>query len=580
MIILLNIILIAVAICYLSLRKSYIELSLVLTTITILSIYSKQSIKSFCKSNIKLNKFPYIDFLPIILFITTIYLTLGDNYIYTSQDSLAFWGQYVRWIFINNALWGESSQLIYKHNIPGVPIYEYISTSIFGYSEKNIALSLHFLTCLFLSVVVKKITKNNFDFLVIAPVSFITLPLLGYAFVDIMVDGLLAAAITLYTVMFYSFLNNKEKFYKIIPISIFLVMIKPVSIWYLIFVPFFLFVWCSFFKNVKDKKLLILDAFYIILILAPALYIWYDWNNYVELIGEQREPKILYSQIFSSEFKIKLLKVLTGFNSWAINGKFLLVKIIELPYYITHILLNIITIIMLYKLFNLKNFTVSLILINFFVIFNLFTYLLLITFQFGDYEAENVASIGRYFGLIYVTWIIIFAVVCYYYLIKFSIFSKTKLITFLTIYISAILVLLFSQNHYLKMGPSKEAFKDFKNLKARVILNERTNKTKIYFISQGDFGHEASLFTYVLYPFSKSHGCWSFTNKFIKGKVMHWDCKGSIISRIGGFTHVYIHKLDDIFISEQKKYFKNNQVEEKSLYEIIDNNKKTLLILK
>ena len=57
---------------------------------------------------------------------------------------------------------------------------------------------------------------------------------------------------------------------------------------------------------------------------------------------------------------------------------------------------------------------------------------------------------------------------------------------------------------------------------------------------------------------------------------MHWDCKGSIISRIGGFTHVYIHKLDDIFISEQKKYFKNNQVEEKSLYEIIHNNKKTL----
>ena len=61
---------------------------------------------------------------------------------------------------------------------------------------------------------------------------------------------------------------------------------------------------------------------------------------------------------------------------------------------------------------------------------------------------------------------------------------------------------------------------------------------------------------------------------------MHWDCKGSIISRIGSFTHVYIHKLDDIFISEQKKYFKNNQVEEKSLYEIIHNNKKTLLILK
>ena len=170
-------------------------------------------------------------------------------------------------------------------------------------------------------------------------------------------------------------------------------MIKPVSIWYLIFVPFFLIVWCSFFKKIKDKKLLILDAFNILLILAPALYIWYDWNNYVELIGAQREPKILYSQIFSSEFKIKLLKVLTGFNSWAINGNFLLIKIIELPFYVTHILLNLMTITMLYKQFNLKKFIVTLVIINFFVIFNLFTYLLLITFHFGDYEAENVASI-------------------------------------------------------------------------------------------------------------------------------------------------------------------------------------------
>ena len=580
MTIILNLIFTAVVICYLFLKQSYMELVIVLIFTTILSIYNRKKINLFFR-NIKINKLLYIDFIPIVLFISIISFTLGNDYIYTSQDSLVFWGHYIKWIYLNNELWDNVTELMYKNNIPGVPIYEYIIVSIFGYSEKNIALSLHFLTFLSLSVVVKKLLKNKSDHLILAPIVFIILPLLGYSFVDIMVDGLLASVITLYTVMFYLFLKEKEKFYSLIPISIFLVMIKPVCIWYLLFIPSFLIIWFWFVNKYNDKKLVNFQFFHILLILAPALYIWYDWNNYIELIDAKREPHMLYSQFLSSEFNIKFMKVLTGFNSWAKNGNFLLLKFVELPNYVTHLLLNLITVIILHKQINIKRLIIILAILNIFVVCNLFTYLLLITFHFGDYESENVASIGRYFGLIYVVWLVVIAVLFYNILLKpiFISRTKTKLIFILISYLASISVLLFTQDHYSKMGPSKEAFKDFKALNSHLTLTKKSNSTKVYFISQGNFGHEVDLFYYMLSPFSKKQMCWSFTNRLIPGKTMHWDCKGSIISRLDGYTHVYIHKLDKNFINEQKIYFKNNKIIQKSLYEInFDNNKENTFL--
>ena len=151
---------------------------------------------------------------------------------------------------------------------------------------------------------------------------------------------------------------------------------------------------------------------------------------------------------------------------------------------------------------------------------------------------------------------------------NFDFSNKKKPIYFSTIWLSCIFVLVFSQIYFLKLGPPADAVKDFKNLK--INLNKIKNKKniKIYFVSQGTFGHEASAFFYILSPFTKSHWCWSFTNNNIYGKLMHWDCKGSIVSRLQGYTHVYVYKTDNIFSSEQQSYFKEGLVEEKKLYTI------------
>ena len=565
MMFLLNLIFISVLICYFFLKQNYIELTVIISFLIFFFIYNRCLFLSFIKDEIKLIQFSYFYFIPIIIFTTIVYFTLGTDYIYTSQDALAIWGNHTKWIYENNKLWDHVATLNFKKNIPGVSIYEYLFISIFGFTEKNIVLSLHFLSFLSLSTAVKKVFKDKFDFLIITPMAFIVLPLFGYAFVDIMVDGLLASIVTLYTIMVFLFFNQKEKYYNLIPISIFLVMIKPVGIWYVVFIPVFLGIYSFLFYKKKNS---FLQNIYMILVLFPTLYIWNDWQNYITLIDSRMLPLFSFNEYLSLEFINKVKKVMMGFHSWAMNGNFLLLKIIELPYYITYLILNLITIFLLKKQFNITKTLLIFSIINCFFIFNLFTYLYLMVIYFHDYEAENVASIGRYFGIIHITWVIISSFLIYKKLIKPLFISNriNKFITLIILGMISVATLIFTQNYFLKLGPSKEAIKDFKVLKANFDLNNKGDNSKIYFISQGNVGHEASLFFYMLSPYTKSHGCWSLTNKIILGKIMHWDCKGSLISYLDGYTHVYIDKLDINFINEQKYFFKNNKVNEKSLY--------------
>ena len=53
---------------------------------------------------------------------------------------------------------------------------------------------------------------------------------------------------------------------------------------------------------------------------------------------------------------------------------------------------------------------------------------------------------------------------------------------------------------------------------------------------------------------------------------MRWDCEGSIIKYLDGYTHVYVHKIDDVFFKEQRIHFSNNKIEENKLY-VIKHNK-------
>ena len=123
-----------------------------------------------------------------------------------------------------------------------------------------------------------------------------------------------------------------------------------------------------------------------------------------------------------------------------------------MPFYITHIILNLITIIIL-KNQSIMRIILTLIILNLFLIFNLISYLFLITFHFGDYEANNAASIGRYFGLIYVTWAILCIFLMYQNFIKdrLFLFKNLKFIIFVIIWSISITTLLISQKSFFKI---------------------------------------------------------------------------------------------------------------------------------
>ena len=55
----------------------------------------------------------------------------------------------------------------------------------------------------------------------------------------------------------------------------------------------------------------------------------------------------------------------------------------------------------------------------------------------------------------------------------------------------------------------------------------------------------------------------------------------SIIQYLNGYTHVYVHKIDDVFFKQQRIHFSNNKIEENKLYMIKhnkDNSTKYLVI--
>ena len=137
MVILFNFIVTLVVFFYFILKNDFVQLFVVIGLLSYLTIIYRQTLISFFNLNIKLEKLFFLDFVPILIFLLIIFLILGDEYVYTSQDALSIWGEHIKWIYTHDSLWDKNSDLIFKNNIPGVAIYEYLFVSIFGFSEKK-----------------------------------------------------------------------------------------------------------------------------------------------------------------------------------------------------------------------------------------------------------------------------------------------------------------------------------------------------------------------------------------------------------------------------------------------------------
>ena len=75
-------------------ENDFVQLFVVIGLLSFLTIIYRQTLISFFNLNIKLEKLFFLEFVPILIFLLIIFLILGDEYVYTSQDALSIWGAY------------------------------------------------------------------------------------------------------------------------------------------------------------------------------------------------------------------------------------------------------------------------------------------------------------------------------------------------------------------------------------------------------------------------------------------------------------------------------------------------------
>ena len=295
----------------------------------------------------------FIFIIYLLFFLFFIFFITPLDYLYTSQDSFAWWGQSIRWMFENEKIWDENSPLTQKYNVPGPHLYQFIVLKIFGFSELNTLLAINFLIFYIFSLCLYLLNIKIFDYLIIYPLILCALPLFEYHYADIMVDGLLSAFITLYLIIFFKLINYNKNYKLFFLVSCILVLVKTIGLLIVI-----IFSLTFFFKSLidfKKKKKYFLSLFLSALPLTFSLLIYFTWSNYLFDINANRASRIDFYYLLSESSVIKLLSIIDGFKNWLIESNFLLIKIHEFSFISTHIIFNVFTIFIFFQFFKFKN---------------------------------------------------------------------------------------------------------------------------------------------------------------------------------------------------------------------------------
>ncbi len=537
--------------------------------------FYKYQIK-FDNIKIKLSfDFLYIIF-PLVFLFLIFYITPSD-YIYTSQDAFAWWGPSIRWIIENEKIWDEFSPLTQKYNVPGPQLYQFIFLKLFGFSELNTLLAVNFLTFYIFSLCLYILKIKSFEYLFIYPLILSILPLFGYHYADIMIDGLFSAFITLYIIIFFKLINCNKYFNIFCLVSCVLVLVKTIGIIIAI-----IFSLSFIIKRCIDLQRKEISLFRLILSILPiifSLFIYLSWNNYLLDINANRTSSISFSHILTDNSITKFLNVITGFKNWLTNSNFLLIKVHEFSFISTHIIFNVLTLFIFFQFYTYNYIVKSIIFINGFIILFLFIFLILYQLYFVNYEAANVASLSRYIGVFYIPWAL--GLIILYYNFFFKKIIKYKFIGFTTLILS-VFIIYNSQNYFLGLGLDKQRISNFISLKKKLTINNIPKNEKVFIISPDTFGRVTNAFEYILGEHGSRQKCWSFKNEIKEND--YWDCSERIYFNLDlfelhlsksntyifnfmdGYKYLYIDKINTDFVRLYGSLF--TRLEKNTLYEI------------
>ncbi|MEX1377740.1 MAG: hypothetical protein AB1Z23_09770 [Eubacteriales bacterium] len=516
------------------------------------------------------------------------------------------WDEFSHWaLSVKNMLYlgafhnAEGTTAIFLEYPPAAGLFEFL---FLKFQSNNYEFSLYIgMNILFFSLVLPifskiEYVKQKFEaILLFIIILFFPLILYPEFFRTLLVDGLLAAMFANILICYFYEENDYLKVIEIILISFVMAITKSAGaglcgIAAAIMIIDSIFIKKSF-KNINSfSKLLEQNKAYVLCIIG-LITAQISWSVYLSInevpiahhlgVDGINDLLAVFNPKNLLEYQIQTISAFKG--AFIYSG----IKSVSIGSFTINLspallVLGFISIFILFATSN-KNkdekkkttFFFSLILVGFFAY--LFSLLILYTYYFSPYEAVRLASYSRYLSTYFLAMMIIISCAIIYSVSKGR-FSRGIKYVFVGIFAIVFLFsAIFRYDSLSRSGidDSIEIYQDYDDIaQKKDVLNYKTDR--VYFISIGDKGNDFNVARYVVTPIQTlmTTDSWSIgIEPYYEGDVWtriltldEWIEK----LKVEGYTHVYVYKSNDEFNDVYCRVFEKETVEEKTLYQIIN----------
>ena len=194
-------------------------------------------------------------------------------------DNFSHWAVIVKVMFQDNALPNFKNSLIeFKSYPPGTACFIYFVSIALGKTEGTMVIAQTYMLIVFTSSILTLINKEkNILYYIFTFVVIIFMMTINIAFYDLLVDTILSVVFIASCVIAYSNRKKPKKlFYLLLPMTIYLILIKNSGLLFAIFNIIFLLILSLKYNNKKDWKY----SIYLFIISIFNLYLWQHHVKY------------------------------------------------------------------------------------------------------------------------------------------------------------------------------------------------------------------------------------------------------------------------------------------------------------
>ncbi|HOZ54946.1 MAG TPA: hypothetical protein PK993_02730 [Clostridia bacterium] len=517
----------------------------------------------------------------------------------TEWDEFSHWALVVKNMYnLGNLGLGNDSTVMIKNYLSGTSIFQYFCTRLSGeFNESMMYMGMNIIIISTILPVFRNFTRKKDIMIYFLFGSILLLPMLFYynIYFSLYVDGVLGMvfAYTIYS-YFFNCKNSLKRFtYTNLSLSfVMLVLIKDFGLLFLAGALILIIIDNVFIKNkfIFKIKEIWNNNKYILLCVIPAICIKFIWNIVIKVNNvETLSNTSSIIPVIKNCIKGNLLPYQNTVITSYVQALFLNPLVQETIIPLSFVLVILISIVLAYFVIcnyrgNIK--TIKLVMVLLILGSMLYaTVLLFVPYlsMFGEYEALRLASFTRYMN----TYVIglIFIQLCFLIdNVSENKKNREKVIIFFFVFIilntPISYIMNLSANSRAKVMQTKTERSSYDKLNRIVNKNVKKNE-KVYFIATNTVGYEYYLAKYELTPIQINKGnTWSIGQKYYEADI--WTSykttetwKDELLNE---YDYVYLYKIDKEFIANFGKLFNDSELQENSLYRVVDDSTKEKIL--